>query len=552
MPKKGFAEDAAPLTTSFVILRLEDSPQYVFNLSRLAGPDLMRIEIGQAILAWSAESKGIRRTATLHSVRRSVSAWLRWVRDWNNTADKDAVWSISDVGPFHIVRYRDYLSGRHSPETARGYLTDLRSVLRRSPGTTAATLRSAIGPLREQPQPTPIERYTPQEFSLIRNSARRLVEKAHRRIHTAHLEALTEVGPKETRSVRGRALYEVMTLGAPQTQAGFESLGATHAGSREPAVSPARRLLFLSADEAFAAAVLMASIRGINLSAVLNASQPVRHGLNLWQLAMDKPRRGTERFWPEIIDGTADPKAGRAIRMIVECTDPARSYLDASGTPTTTLLIRWTTGGLKVGIPQTKTRSTSKWVPDGIHIDFSRIRRSVPGTGVAKEPTDHNPATYLHYVKTDPIALQEHQVLAATGIQAAMDTARQKLHIEIRADRELSAETDALIVNCSDPNNNPDTHAPCTSGFYSFLDCLDCGNAATVARLIPRQLAAVMVLEQLRDALGESWETKFARRYYVLKAMLERHTPAERDLAALSMADHIPAILNALRYEVPK
>ncbi|KQQ94567.1 hypothetical protein ASF62_10890 [Leifsonia sp. Leaf325] len=132
-----------------------------------------------------------------------------------------------------------------------------------------------------------------------------------------------------------------------------------------------------------------------------------------------------------------------------------------------------------------------------------------------------------------------------------MDSARKNLRVTMRNENESKPENDALIVNCSDPSHNPETRMPCTTAFYSFLDCLDCGNAATVARLIPRQLAAVTVLEQLRDALGDVWESRFARRYYQLQAMLDRYSQTELDRAAETSANHIPAILAALRHEVP-
>jgi hypothetical protein len=551
MPPYAPAGDEKLPDLSSVVLRLEDSPTYEFDLTRLAGPIAMRIEIGAAILAWSAETGGIRTAATLHSVRRSVSAWMRWVQSWNENNPNALVAEIRDVGAFHIVRYRTHLSDRYTSNTARGYLIDLRSVLRRAHGTPAGTMRATIS-ATPRSDARSVQRYTPNEFSAIRNAARRVVEKAHERIHPAHLEALTEQGPVELQTIRGRALYELLTLGAPQSMGGFAALGTLHPVTRKPNLRATRHILFLDAQEAFAAAVLIACHRGLNLSSVLNAASPVLQGDDFWQLEMDKPRRGSKRFWPEFIDGISDPKSARAIRLVVEATEPARTLLAEQRTPTTTLLLRWSGEAIKEGIPQIHTRRNASWVPDGANVNFSRLRRSVPGSGVIKEPTDHDPATYLKYVKSDPVALQERQILAVAGIEAAMDTARQRLHMAIRENADLAESNDALIVNCSDPAHHPETHAPCTKAFYSFLDCLDCGNAATVARLIPRQLAAVSVLDQLRDALGGAWEKRFARRYYQLNAMLERHTPTELEVASSSMSRYIPTILSALRLEVPR
>nr|WP_157497864.1 hypothetical protein [Leifsonia sp. Leaf325] len=468
---------------------------------------------------------------------------------WNKVGE-GALARHADVTSFHVKRYRDHLAANHSESTARGYIVDLRGALRRIPGISATTYRATYVSSPSN-APAAIRRYPTTEFTAIRNAARRVVEAAHSRIHASHMEALQRSEIGMTRTVREQALYEVLTLGRPQTTASFEALGAVHPQNGNANVHVARRLMFLDPDEAFAAAVLLACHRGLNLSSVVNAAGVRLQGDDFWQIDMDKPRRGTKRFWPEFIDGVSDPKSARALRMIVECTEPARTFLASQGKPTTTLLLRWGTNGLKAGVPQTKTRAISRWVPPGTAIDFGRLRRSVPGEGVAKEPTDHDPETYLHYVKSDPVALEEHQRLAAEGIQNAMDSARKNLRVTMRNENESKPENDALIVNCSDPSHNPETRMPCTTAFYSFLDCLDCGNAATVARLIPRQLAAVTVLEQLRDALGDVWESRFARRYYQLQAMLDRYSQTELDRAAETSANHIPAILAALRHEVP-
>jgi hypothetical protein len=190
-------------------------------------------------------------------------------------------------------------------------------------------------------------------------------------------------------------------------------------------------------------------------------------------------------------------------------------------------------------------------VPEGITIKFPRLRRSIPGEGVAKEPTHHNPNTHLHYIRTDPDALLAAQEEASRGVEDLVEHARKNLAIRVAVDEDTTAETDALLVNCADPENNPDTGLPCTLGFYSFLDCLECRNAATVPRLLPRQLAAKTVLEQLRDSIGETWESRFAHRYYRLIAVINRHTSAELERAAETSGEFIPVIVAALRHEVP-
>ncbi|GAA1129317.1 hypothetical protein GCM10009582_28100 [Arthrobacter flavus] len=175
----------------------------------------------------------------------------------------------------------------------------------------------------------------------------------------------------------------------------------------------------------------------------------------------------------------------------------------------------------------------------------------MPGAGVTKEPTNHSPDTYLSYVRNDPESLNQQREEAALGVQKLMDHTRAGLAVRVLADSQADAKSDALLVNCSDPSRRPDTEKACTTGFYSFLDCLECPNAATVPRLLPRQLAAQHVLEELRDSMGEAWERRFARHYYALVAVIERHTPTEREAAASEVSTHVPNIVAALRHEVP-
>ncbi|MFC8408737.1 hypothetical protein [Arthrobacter sp. NPDC057259] len=449
-----------------------------------------------------------------------------------------------------------------APQTAFGYYSDVAKLLRLAPEVTEATQREASkrtgGPVSVQS----IQRYPQREFTELRNAARRVVVGAHARITAAYLLAQQHGDPHCRDRVRAEALHEVIVHGKPQSRAGMLALGATEVsvlkGGGEGA---ARRHLFLSSDEVLAAAVLLASHRGMNLSPIINASVPTEHEPGVLQLDIDKPRRGTaSRFWAEIFvaaDGSEEDEDGagaRAVRLIAEATDPARAHLYLQGLPARRLLVFWPAfsatarhAGSNFG-----SRHSAGWIPRGTTIDFSRLRRSVPDQGVAKEPSDHSEDTYLHYVRSDPETLFEHQEQAALGVQKLVDHARESLAVRAAKDREVDPDTDSVLVNCSDPQQRPDTGVACTTGFYSFLDCLQCRNAATVLRLLPRLMAALHVLEELRDSVGEIWERRFATHYYTMLAIVGRYTPAERELAAGDAGQHVPTILAALRHEVPE
>lgn len=547
-----------------VTLHLEDAPRYCLDLSKMAGAETLRRDFAQAVLAWSASERGGRRTSSVLAIKRALSSFLRYLDEHCADRSISRVKFIAEISPFHLRGYHAELLRLNARTTVDDYFSLTRKLLRFA-GTTSDATRREINKRQGWSKPeTQIERYSKADFVRIRNAARKVVKEAHTRIHAAHLEALDHGAGHGQATAKSLALYELMTLGIPQSKAGFRSLAALGPHNyRQRFV--ARRYLFLDGDEVLAAAVLMACHRGLNLSPIVMSGTPVEIDADMVQLDLDKPRRGPGlRFWPEILtDNTdQDDQAATDVRMIAEATEPARTWLAHNHQPSNRLLIRWSFTANKphFGVPSatylkgagTRSGNGASWIPEGIRIDFQRLRRSVPHRGVAKEPTGHNPDTYLHYVRTDALALAEQQLEAVQGIQAAMDRARIEVQNRMREGQDSGESKDALIANCRDPELKPTTGMPCTTGYFSFLDCLDCDNAATVSRLLPRQLAALGVLEELRDALGEAWERKFARRYYMLRAIVERRSTAERLEAADQVDAHRPSIIAALRQEGPR
>lgn len=553
-----------PLEVLTHILTLEDDPAFTFDLSDAAGPRNLRIQLGAAVSMWASTSTGGRRTSTVKNTRTALSSLLKWVDLWNreNATSAEMVLSrLEDLSPFHILRYRLHLEAEHKYHTARTYYSDVCVLLRTAPGVSTSTQREVSKRLGQSILPvSPIQRYAHSEHSKILHAARRVVVAAHARVTRSYFLAEQPDSLSDSERPRANALRDVLLHGRPQTKEGMSAMAA-EAVPGQGAVGVARRLLFLSPDEVFAAAVLIACHRGLNLSPILTAKSPIEHEPGVFQLDLDKPRRGQHlRFWPELFfegEVTSTQNQGssgaEAVRLVAEATEPARRYLTAAKQESDGLLIYWppSAAAPRTGIPSWNARRKAAWVPEGIMISFRRLRRSVPGEGVSKEPTNHNPGTHLHYIRTDPDALAAAQEEASRGVQDLVEHARQSLALRAATDEEADNSNDALLVSCSDPNHSPATGLPCTSGFYSFLDCLECRNAATVPRLIPRQLAAQTVLEQLRDGMGEAWESRFAQRYYRLLAVLHRYTAAELEHAAQYSSAFIPVILAALRHEVP-
>jgi hypothetical protein len=539
--------------TLTVALQLEDNPNYVIDFSLVQASSELRREMLSAIAAFSTSGRGPRRVISFRGVHNSMKSWFEWLSVDSDRVGTREVRRTADVTTFHVLQFRNHLNEKYAPSVAVRVFASFCNILACAADLTPSC-RAELKKRRHYPSKKQfIERYSEKEFYEIRAEARKVVRRAHSRIHASYTEALSSRGSSGHDSPKARALYEVLTEGKPRDKSGFAALGALK--DNYGLVGAARGHLFLTSDELVAAVVVLVCENGLNLSPVLTAKLPTEHEEGILQLDLDKPRRGTnERFWPEIfVDGPQDSRGATWLRMIVEATEPGRYNAAWNGMVDSTLLMRWdaqTHAPLRRSIGVRPVRPSWWRANESIH--FRRLRRSVPGRGVAKEPTHHSDASYLYYIRTDPVALAEQQEKAARGIQTATDRARKQVGARMLDERESDEKNDALIVSCDDPSHNPITLAPCTTAFFSFLDCLDCSNAITVGRLLPRQVAAIRVLEELRDALGETWEKRFARRYYVLLAMLERHTTAERAAAEAAADAHVPLILAALRSEIPQ
>lgn len=424
--RASLAADKKETATSLTArLNLEDSHSYTFDLQGFAGATQLRSELVQAVVSWTATSIGGRRVLTVEGKRRALSSFLKYVENVNGEESQRRLQTVADITPFHVRHFHEHLLQTHAPGTVDDYYSGIRILLRYAPGVRDATLREVTKRQERLKPQTKIDPYSPSELQMIRRAARRVVVGAHARIHTNYQEAMRDVGADAASTVKGRALYEVLTIGKPQTLAGYEALSALGRTYRN--FDKARRHLFLSNQEALAAVVLLVCHSSLNLSPLISAKHPLHVDSGIVQLNVDKPRRGPgRRFWPEIIsDGDGDDEAAaKDVLMIAEATEPARVWLAKNGQPSDRLIIRWPFAANKphLGLPAATTRpgvrsnagGDSSWIPEGVRISFPRLRRSIPGRGVTKEPTHHSPSSNLHYIRTDPVALKEHQLAVLT------------------------------------------------------------------------------------------------------------------------------------------
>jgi len=306
-----------------VTLHLEDAPNYGVDLSKMAGAETLRRDFAQAVLAWSASERGGRRTSSVLAIKRALSSFLKYVAELSADRSVSRVEFIAEITPFHLRGYHTELLRLRSRTTVDDYFNRVRTLLRFATNTSDATRREINKRQGWSKPETQIERYSKRDFVRIRDAARKVVEEAHARIHAAHLEALEHSGGNAPDTAKSLALHELMTLGMPQSKAGFRSLAALGPHDyRQRFV--ARRHLFLDGDEVLAAAVLMACHRGLNLSPIVMSGTPVEIDADTVQLDLDKPRRGSGlRFWPEILTDNIDQNDRAA--TCVPARSPRRS-----------------------------------------------------------------------------------------------------------------------------------------------------------------------------------------------------------------------------------
>ncbi|CAH0123877.1 hypothetical protein SRABI98_00045 [Microbacterium sp. Bi98] len=534
--------DGAPV----VVLHLEDDPAYVFDLTLYAGSIALRRQLCDAVLARTTQMPGVRRTTTVATVRRACSSFLRWLWCQQQAGAISEVQSVADLTPFHLVQFRLFLESTMSAKYDGTYSSEIAKLLRLLPVNDAVLSYARRRPRTPWIEPERVEGYARDEFDALARAARNVLRVAQRRITLAYAEARLGTNPDAT--PRQRALHGLLSTGVISS----DQLTALRPEEGRATLRGARKELFMTGEEVAAAALLVASKSGLNLSVIHTMKIPTMHSDSIAQVDVDKPRRGpSARFWSEIGDAGADNRGlYTMLQMILEATEPAREVLRLRGTPTDRLFVRWEVG--RMPLTGAVTTGSLRWNPLSSRPQFRRMRRSLPTGGVGREPTHHSRDAHLHYVRTNTSALEDQQFAAARGVQAALDRARQQLNIPQVRDEEADQDNDAMVANCVDPRHHPQNGQACTSSYFSFLDCLECDNAISANRLLPRQIAALDVLEEIRDVAGDLWSISMQNRVHILRALVERCTPAEIQWATPLSLEYRPLIMTALKSEVPR
>ena len=443
------------------------------------------------------------------------------------------------------------------------------------------------------PQPAPDERemvsYSRNEFARIWRAARRVFAAALARIR-ANLEILDRYRagdePEDCWRVRFRgeklSLGDILdclsrtgkmpssSKGVPRarTRALRQAIGIGEAGQHY------RVALFPSVVEIYAAMIMLVCERALNLSVIDNLKvgdatrvPGPRAGHSIYQLDMEKPRRGADSYSPITLSG----RGARAWDRTVALTQQTRDTLATLGQPTDQLLVACAKGartahptGIFItdwidvhGAAHAWRDAVTVTGDDGKPLDVSLERLRLSEIVINGEPQQHSPdVSERRYRGPDPQTGRQARPTLLRGQNDAVDDAdRQSVWLLSESDMEaaradpagfaarrgvdvkrakevLSGRRDTPTAGCIDIMQSPharDDGGACTA---SFLLCLRCPNAVIMPHHIPRLVTAHEALVSAARASTPAVREKHYRGHIAaFEAALARVPKAEVERA---------------------
>ncbi|MEU7415080.1 MULTISPECIES: hypothetical protein [Streptomyces] len=397
--------------------------------------------------------------------------------------------------------------------------------------------------------------YLPEEFRTIRTAARRTFRAALLRIraNTATLEQWRTgaVSPGGERWLLGEALDVLARTGdVPQkplkSGGGMRALYRYRAALGGTGAVHTWKRLFLSRTEAAALGVLFVAEFGLNAATVSGMPVPAlvpgsggQTGL-IYRLALEKPRRsGRGRFESRNIADIGADSAGRLLTEALEATTPARTALEAGGSPVDRLMV-WhettphqgqnypgtvRTGPFGFGV---EDRASKDWARS-VGLSGSPMRRMRRTVNVLHRRESGQNSQDTHdrvYVIPEPQAQQAAIPVIAEGALDAWRAAHRTVLLARLTEVPEDGEQETATTGCADYTRSPFTPAG-PSCAASFLLCTACPNA----RVTPAHHARLAYLHQalagLRGVVEETvWESGWADAHARLEDLRARLGPA--------------------------
>lgn len=548
----------------------EDGTQrHRFDLSNLPGGPVIKEELAAAFEAVTGPLGSYKRfesAKNLPHVARRLAAWIAQTRP-----------GLTELG--QLTRADARMLAR-SIRTVQERST-LRALLRHS--TASSAVIEEIGHYRIRREHTARQPYTDAELARICTVARAIVRRARDRIwqqrtlvtdyrsgRLAHLDAtdptrclaevldhydrLGDVPWKRDDQRMRRAARAVRALQDPPRNRNDESVMMSQ--------------LHLTNDEAWAFAVLLAALTGLNLSVLDTLPAPriqatgddeppvalvdtVKHRrgpracvtLPLDAFLEAMPAAARSRVASEAasrVGATSLTSAFGVFSLLIDLSEPARRQLRTERalvyvSPVKDLV---TGSNFKVGVPGHKGRRrgfVKRWLTgDGpadallTGISFDRLRKT--RIAATRRPIAHTPATYASYLsRMSAVTTEGFQIIReALDQEVAKAADRRKMQVITAspAGSDPAGGPDTILGSCSDFEHSPiDGGLPCRQ---TFLTCLECENARALPRHLPFQLAVHDKLTKLRTTMAAAqWATDYAGPAAQLQQIITEFGPAQ-------------------------
>jgi hypothetical protein len=553
-----------------------------YDFASLPGDRALWEPLAQAFGARTGSGGAWRRKATARNGWLAVRRFVRWmVREYPE---------VSDLGSLTKAMWDQFLLSM-SPAVRNSHGRALRGLLLDTSVLSAKTSRAVKRPIPVYV--AAVQRSLSEaEMQVVQRRALKTLIVAERRIRKGwglvegYLRGSLTAGSKEERW--GRLLVHVVeNHDVPRyrgTTMPTKDVQRLLGGTANSMLAFAR--LYLTAEEAAAAAIGFAFHEGLNKSVLfgLQRSDVTRPDAQdgseqrIFRVAMDKPRRGDQRFDSMNLVDTSKHSSAYLLGLLISATEPGRRQLADLGLPHDDLILC-----LPLGMQGRKDRNgpplTSSGVADGDVIEkaLRRWAKSLPAGFPAvhfqaahrshttqRRPQGHTEATNIEVYRLNDARVREAQApIIANGVQDAFDAMEARvLNTDASAALDIpddvaaaidAGDLDTATASCTDHEHSPfDDGRSCTA---SFLSCLGCRNAVVVPRQLPRLLYLHQRLEGLRGNVNENlWTRHYAAHWMRLTHLLNtKFTPAERTAAERQITDLDRAIIDSLllrRYDV--
>jgi hypothetical protein len=570
-PTAGWAPAARRDGARLLFVSEDGRQRRTFDLATLPG----RAEIGEE-LAVAFEAA----TGPLGSWKRKASAeelwWvLRQVSSW--VADHRP--SLRSLAALSIADARLLAMSLRTPAGDRR-ISALRALLRSSP-VVPTGVHEALARLRSSRRDTARQPYTADELRRISVVARGIVRRARDRVRTHRaLVADYQQGHLDRHEARDprRCLAEALdhcarTGDMPRSPA----TGRPTRVARRAMTAAGQSLLpllHLRPAEAWAFAVLLVSLTGLNASTLaelpaphLRSSAPGEPGIAL--VDANKPRRGSRSAMtvpmtavrPELHPPPGDGRPQRVLNtslttaygtfgLLVELTEPARRRIGSDRAFVFCHPKPTHAGGpiFFEGLPNGAREERQRWVQQWltgdtvadellVGISMDRLRKTYLERN--RRPVAHTPDTLARYLRRMATVTTEGFQIVRDALDEQVTAALARRRMTVATGPEKPAEAtgaDTVLGSCRDFDHSPlDGDGVCRR---TFLECLDCANARAFPRHLPLQLLVLDELKARQQTVPMArWVAEYAGRAAQLEQIVNEYEPAQVDLARSQISD---------------